>query len=237
MRFPRLLIGTALLSVSAAVVAAYYDQTFLDDYSSLQARQSGNISDFVYIAPDAPSRLADYPNGIAIDQPEILISPESKYKGGKPEDLASVAEMVRTTLANQLEQGGYTIAEQPGPGVLYLRVAVTDLALKKKKRGLLAYTPVGAVVKAGTDAIKGMMEKVDITGITLQAELLDGDSGEVLAAMVSPSAVPTGGKIAFEDLQSLVAEYGARMHCQLDNAQLSAEQRINCLDPEARAAR
>jgi hypothetical protein len=112
--------------------------------------------------------------------------------------------------------------------------------MKKKKRGLLSYTPVGAVVKAGADAMKEAMDKVDITRMTLQAELLDGETGDLLAALVVARETPEGAKevrIDFDELTALLTEYGARIRCGLDNAKVAKEQQINCLDPAARAAR
>ena len=39
----------------------------------------------------------------------------------------------------------YQIAASPGPNTLTMRMALTNLHLKKKGRGLLGYTPVGFV--------------------------------------------------------------------------------------------
>ena len=69
--------------------------------------------------------------------------------------------------------------------MIYLRVALTDVIVKKKKRGLLAYTPVGAVVKVGRDALKEAFDKVDFIETTFQAELVDSMSNDVLAALVA----------------------------------------------------
>lgn len=225
--------------MAGSALAADFDQTFLEDYSKLQPRTSGEISDLFYAAPDFYERAATF-TAVAVDQPYVLISPDSPYKGGKPDDLLQLAELMRAALSERLTEGGYTVADAPGPGVLVLRLALTDLELKKKKRPLLGYTPIGAVVKAGTDAMKETLDKVDITRMTLQAELLDGSTGEVLAAIVMARDTPEGGKlerIEIEELSALLAEYGARTRCALDNARLPPEQRIDCPDPAARAAR
>ena len=228
-------LGVCLVAAQA-MAAPVFDQTFLADYSKLQPRTAGQISDLAYIAPDGYARLARYAS-IALDQPEILVSPDSDYKGGKPEDLVQIAEHMRAALAQRLTDGGYKIVDQPGPGVLYVRLALTDLEMKKKKRRLLAYTPVGAVVKLGADAVRDAMDKVDLTGMTLQGELLDGETGDVLAALVVPRETPTGEKqmrLDFDELTAMVDEYGARLRCSLDNSSLPEDKRINCLDPAAR---
>lgn len=230
------MLGACLIAAQA-IAAPDFDQTFLSDYSKLQPRTAGQISDLVYIAPDGYARLGKY-DSVALDQPEILVSPGSDYKGGKPEDMAQIAEHMRSALATKLTEGGYKVVDQPGPSVILVRLALTDLEMKKKKRGLLAYTPIGAVVKAGADAVKEAMDKVDITGMTLQGELLDAETGEVLAALVVPRETPPGEKemrMDFDELTALVNEYGARMRCSLDNARVAEENRVECLDPSARA--
>jgi len=44
------------------------------------------------------------------------------------------------------------VVHEPGPGIMYVRFAVTNLYLKKKKRGLLSYTPMGFVVHSTMQA-------------------------------------------------------------------------------------
>ena len=84
---------------------------------------------------------------------------------------------MRDALKARIEEGGrYKVVEQPGPNVLYMRTALTELYLKKKKRGLLAYTPVGAVAKVGTDALKETLDKVDIIEMAFEAEIADSKS-------------------------------------------------------------
>lgn len=230
-------IGTCLMA-ARAMAASDFDQTFLSDYSKLQPRTTGQISDLYYNAEGLLSRLGNY-NGLVVDQPEVLISPDSDYKGGKPEDMAQIAEHLRAALTDRLREGGYNVVDAHGPGIIYVRLALTDLEMKKKKRGLLGYTPVGALVKAGTDAVKETMSKVDITRMTLQGELLDSETGEVLAALVVPRETPEGEKLVridFDELSVLVGEYGARIRCGLDNARVAEDKRIDCLDPAARAA-
>lgn len=222
-------------TAGAADPSLPFDQTFLVDYSRLQRRSEGPIVDYAYATPDIRSRLGKYPKGFFIDNPEILISPDSPYKGGKPADLAKVADLMREALTSRLQRGGYPIAAAPGPEVLVFGLALTDLKLRKNKRNVLAYTPAGAVLKAGADALRDMMQRTDIIDMTLQAQLIDGGTGEVLVELVIPDPKP-GDRIEFEQLRALVDEYGARARCRIDNARLPEAQHVNCFLPAAREA-
>lgn len=227
-----------LLPMLAIAANGNFDRTFLSDYTKLQSRVTPKGADYVYMAPGAVERLAKY-NGVMVDQPEILISPESDYKGAKPEDLAAIAALMREGLSARLSAGGYNVVQAPGTGVIYVRLALTDLQMKKKKRGVLGYTPIGFVVKAGADAIKEMIDKYDIMGMTIQGELTDSQSNEVLAAVVAER----GGmgdksqRMDFDELDAQMQEFGARLRCRLDNARLPKSQQIDCLDTTSREAR
>ena len=231
-----LAVASLAFGLVGAASAQDYDKSFLTDYTKLQAKPAGTGgTELMYIPPGVFERLVKY-NGVMVDQPEVLVSPQSDYKGAKPHDLAAIAELLRSGLAGQLTAGGYRVVDAPGADVIYIRMALTDLSLKKKKRGLLAYTPVGFVVKAGADAVKDMMDKYDIMSMALQAELVDSQTNEVLAEIV---AVRGGEneRMDFDVLNATVNDFGSRLRCRLDNARVPSAQQINCLDPMARTAR
>ena len=228
-------IGLPALTADQTVT---FDKTFFSDYSRLVARQTADKGmDFAYIAPQAVERAAKY-KGIMVDQPEILISPNSEYKGSSPANLAAVANSMRDAVTARLEAGGYNVVDKPGPGVLYVRVALTDLEIKKKKRNILAYTPVGAVVKFGVDAMKDFQSKYDIMNMVFQMEVVDSATNQVLGQYV---AVRGGGdkptRMDFDQVKANMDEFGERLRCRLDNAQGPVDKQINCLDSAAREAR
>ena len=140
---------------------------------------------------------------------------------------------MRKDVGDALKAGGYGVVEAPGPNVLYLKLAITDLSLKRKKRRLLAYTPVGFVVKAGMDATRDMMQKYDILGATVQGEVSDSTSNDVLAEFVALRG-NNGQRMDFDQLESEIKGFASRLRCRLDNARMP---KIDCLDDAARAAR
>ena len=220
----------------------FAESGFLSDYSKLAPVQSATGStDRVYIAPGGIERIAGY-TAVMVDQPEILFSADSGYRGMKPEDILALASIMRDAVKERLEAGNYKVVEQPGKDVLFVRVALTDLYLKKKKRGVLAYTPIGAVAKVGTDALKETLDKVDIIEMSFEAEFADSTSKDVLAATV----IQSGGRKAegqqeqrmdMAEFRAHINEYASRLRCRLDNARLPKAENIDCTDPKARQAR
>ena len=228
-----------LLAVSAS--AAFAASGFLTNYDNLQPQASQSGTDLIYVSPGGEERLAVY-SAVMVDQPEIHFSSDSEYRGLKSVDVEAIAALLYENLVEKLKVGGYTVVEQAGADALYLRTALSELYLKKKKRGLMSFTPVGRVVKIGKDALSETLDKVDIIEITLEAELADSLSGEVLGAVVlDRGARKAKGqkeqRMDMDELRATVQEYGGRLSCRLQNSRMPVSQRIDCNDPAARMAR
>lgn len=233
------LFGT--LIVALPVGATLAASGFLADYSKLKPVTTASGTDQVYTAPGALTRLAAY-SAVMIDEPEIHFSAASEYKGMKPEDILALSAFMRDAIKKELESGGYVIVEKPAGNALYVRSALTELYLKKKKRKLLQYTPVGFVTKAGMDALKDTLDKVDIIEMTLEAEMKDSTSGDLLGELVAARGARKGEdqkeqRMDMDSFAATIGEYASRLRCRLDNAKLPEAQWIDCTDAAARSAR
>ena len=79
-------IAVALtIMLGAACAANAEDDGFLSDYSKLQSVK-GDDHEKSWAVPDVTTRAQKY-TAVMIDQPEIFLSAESKYRGAKPDDL------------------------------------------------------------------------------------------------------------------------------------------------------
>jgi hypothetical protein len=195
--------------------------------------EEGGI-DLIYESPTGRERLGTY-DKIMIDQPEIWIDADSKYRGVKPDNIKAIADLMRENLTAKVVGRGYEVVEEPGPDVLYIRVALTDLYLKKEKRGVLGYTPAGAVIKLGADQLRDMLSKIDIVEIAIQVEFQDSITEEVLAAIIIKRGARkdkgTGQKLTRYDFKYLELEmqyYGGRLACSLDNSRIPEAAQVDC---------
>jgi Protein of unknown function (DUF3313) len=222
--------------VAAHAEAASATKTFLTDYSKLIPDIDGK--DLLYIAPNVEQRAKAYTH-VMVDEPEVFISPESPYQGAKPQDIAAISGLVRDAAAAALKERGYQIVDKPGANVIYVRMAVTDLQIQKKKRSLMAYTPAGFVVDTGLKAMKDFTEKYDVLDLALQTEVQDSLTGDVLAASVLQRGKSAGAdkQLSFDVLVKSADALGERLACRLDNAHVAADQRIDCTDTAAREQR
>lgn len=225
----------AVLALFGATSAFGQNNDFLSDYSLLEPFDGDLVTDR-YFDPNVVQRLADY-KAVLVDQPEIFIAADSKYKGAKGDQLKALADVARLSTIEQLEAGGYTVATEAGPDVLYMRWAITDLYLQKKKKGFLAYTPIGFVVHATKNAAtRDLWKKIDIAELSMEMELSDMVTGEILAAAVTTRQGLRKAKgqkaeiVSWQELDSLFETVGARLTCILDAAGTPESEWKSCGD-------
>jgi hypothetical protein len=169
-----------LLSLSSELLAD--DSGFLTDYSKLKPIAGSDAR--LYTAPNAHTDFKNY-KAVMIDQPEFVIASDSKYKGVKPDDAKAVADALRAQMnATVTKNGRLFVVDKPGSGVLYVRIAASNIHLAKKKRGLLGYTPAGFVIGSAVSAGEEMEQKIILQDMNLEIEIQDSQSQEVLVAMV-----------------------------------------------------
>jgi len=217
-----------VIAASSFVLAQdFASSDFLSDYSQLK-KSSDAYMDYTYLAEGAPGKMEKY-SAVMIDQPEIFVAANSKYKGMKPDDMKALADAFRAAMARSLSTT-YMIVDQPSPNVLYVRFALSNVQLKKHKRGLLGYTPVGLVVGAAKSALTSdFTKKIDLKGLTMEMEILDSNSEEQFAALLETRSGKKDEPASWEELEALITVYSQRVGCRLDNARVAEENRTDCL--------
>jgi len=218
-----------LLLLSSELLAD--DSGFLTDYSNLKPIAGSDAR--LYTAPNAHTDFKNY-KAVMIDQPEFVIASDSKYKGVKPDDAKAVADALRAQMnATVTKNGRLFVVDKPGPGVLYVRIAASNIHLAKKKRGLLGYTPAGFVIGSAVSAGEEMEQKIILQDMNLEIEIQDSQSQEVLVAMVDKVDPGTKAKASESwSKEHTVMDYWAnRFVCRLENSQKPESEWADCEKP------
>ena len=224
-----------LLFIAPMVSVAADD--FLTNPSLLRSDEHFG-ADKVYFPDDILEQLKKY-DSIMVDEPEIFIAADSPYSGFKGSDMAALSDMLRKSFiqgvtTEPVSIGNFKAADEPGPSVLYLRMALKNVYIKKKKRGLLTYTPVGAVAKGIHDVASEAIDKSTLVEMTLEAEMHDSTTSNTLF-MIDMERGQRKAHHQKEDAAEwemtgvLAEELGRRLACRLDNARLPDEQKRDCL--------
>ena len=155
--------------------AAYTDQTgFLSDYSKLKPEADKKK---VYINPGV--NFSDY-NKVMLDRITVWYNKDAKYKGIDPTELKALVDYFHSAIVKALGDA-YPVVDKPGPGVMRVRIALTDLIPTKPE-----YSVAIAVIPyaSATDLVTGgkEMHPPYLGETAMEAELLDSLTHEQLGA-------------------------------------------------------
>ena len=203
---------------------------FLDNYDQLEAIDDPWI-DYVYMSENFNKKIAGATT-MVIEQPEIFIAPDSKYKGIKPDDMKLLSDSFRETLADSMADL-YQIALSPGPDTIQVNMAFTNLYLKKKGRRLVGYTPVGLVAGTAKRALlDDFTDKVLLTEGVIEAEFLNAETGERIGAIVIGLGNRENKKefTSWDEVENAIGISTARLRCRFSNASLPEAERADCMD-------
>lgn len=148
----------------------------------------------------------------------IFIHPESEYKGIDPDEIKALTDSFYNALVEALEPN-YPVVNKSEPGVILLRLAITDVFLKKvkKKRGLLGYTPVGLVASK----VKSIARpNISLLEAVIEGEMSDAQTGEVTGVFVDAEPYMTDEQVtpSWDKVLQSFEFYGGRLRQRMDAA-------------------
>ena len=149
---------------------------FLGDYAkNLQPGPEGGAQ-MRWLKPGVD--FAKY-NKIMLDSVIFFFADQSQYKGIDPQAMKELADACDQQVVNALK-GTYPIVAEPGPNVVRIRFAITDL--EQSRPGLSAVTtvvPIGLGISIIKKGATGAWTGSGATGAELMA--IDSMSGDVIA--------------------------------------------------------
>jgi len=121
-------------------------------------------------------------NKIMLQHVAFFLSEDSDYKGIQADEMNELADAVHATLIEALS-ADYTFTDKPGPGVMVLRFAFTDLTANKPVMGTVTtIIPVGLILSAGKKAVTGT--HMGMGTASFEGELVDSQTNEILMAAI-----------------------------------------------------
>lgn len=203
----RALFIAGLLFVSAQQAFAA-DTRFIDNMPEL-AKDADRAGAMIWMKPGLDRSAY---TRVMMAPVQIFISPDSPYQGIDPNEMKVLADSFHEALVRTLEPE-IPVLSQGGPGVIYVRSAITNVKLSEPKRGLLSYTPVGFVVHAVASAAS---PRLSMNEAALEIEMLDAVSGERLGVLVdkAPKA-PEGDELSWDTIKGNFTFYAERFKARM----------------------
>jgi len=157
---------------------------FLSDYSQLQKGKSDQAK-LVYFAPgtDWKKYTRMYIEPVQLWKSE---DPESKLGQLTLENQQMLASFLYTELNNELQKS-YTLVDKPGPDTIVLRSAITEAKKSKPVSNFMtSIVPFGIAANILVTVAVGT--GIGVGEVQIEAELLDGQTNQRLAAAVDRRA-------------------------------------------------
>ena len=154
---------------------------FLSDYTKIPKIRSDDGS---YEYTDTTVDFSKY-NKLLVDRIKIFFKDDSSYKGIDPDELKALTDYFYEAINKEVADA-YPMVTEPGPDVLRLRVAITDLVPNKPEASVATLVvPFVWLADAGSGVAKGEAGSTVFTGqATIEVEALDSDSSEQLVAFI-----------------------------------------------------
>ena len=165
-----------------------------------------------YIAPDLTP--GTYTKAV-FNPVEIWYAPDSPYKGIHPDQLKKITDhfyeaMVKAADASKL------LVDKPGPGVVLIRAAITNVKATRPKAKWYNYNPIGGI----TYGIKRIgYHDIILSDAVMELEMLDSETGKVLGALADTGVgvnKKDQKKRTWEDVEKTLEFYARRFHQRIE---------------------
>jgi hypothetical protein len=147
---------------------------FLDNYEILKPDAS-IFGTYLYTSDDLKG--GKYKK-IILDPIEIWMDPQSHYKGVSMLKIMAMTDEMRKALTDSLS-GAFEIVNEPGPDVMVIRLAITNVNARRPKKRVVINTPRGSgeVIKSvkNAAAVQYSLKKA-----VLEVEVFDAESFDTL---------------------------------------------------------
>lgn len=194
---------------------------FLSDYSRLQPGPKGGAA-LLYVEPGVEWGSYDK---VIIEPVMVWYSPDADYKGISPSELTALSDYFTAALAENLV-GAYSFAAAPGPGVLRIRVAITNvIPTNPTLDAITGIVPQTRLISGISKVTTG--NNLFVGEASAEFEVTDSQTNKVLAEAVDHRA---GQKKLLEvkdkwtDAKEAMDYWAKRMRQRLDEARAQTAQ-------------
>jgi hypothetical protein len=170
------LIAFVTFNTSAVFAADQPTDGFLGEYAKNLAPGPKDGVKMRWLKPEVD--FGKY-NKVMLDSVIFFFAKDSDYKGMDPQELKELADTFNLQIVNALKDK-YPIVAEPGPDVLRLRIAVTDIKSSKPvMSGVSSVLPIGLGISLIKKGATGSWSGSGAT--SAEAMILDSMTNDVIA--------------------------------------------------------
>ena len=184
---------------------------FLGDYSQLQPAPD---REGVMLYVDRSFDFRPYTK-LMFDPVQVQVTPGPDQAQLPPDVLQRISGQFMQSLQANLAPA-YQIVSQPGPDVLRVRTAITNVEAVKPGAGAVDYLPIKALYNVGREAAGAGPRVAEMKG---EVEVLGPGGQRVMAATATrrgDDKLPQGETITWESLQPITDYWAKNFRARLD---------------------
>jgi hypothetical protein len=168
---------------------------FLDDYSGLYPDpKNGDL--LIY---EKNKEVLKAYHKFMIEPVTVYLLPEAEDRGINPDDLDRLARYFADAITDELlDSDRYEVVTEPGPGVLDVRIAITNVEPTGGKKNAALKAGASAASMAVAPGASLAVPRLSVGKVEIEGEMLDSASGERIAAFVTGK----GGRRWFSGLNA-----------------------------------
>jgi hypothetical protein len=177
-RMRNILILSLMLLLPATAFSEVYESSFIVDMPEV-TRSDTHPQMLEWTREDRD--MLSY-GSLHIPQPVIILSDKNKYKGIQPNQTKLFVDRIQAMFTSRFGDL-IEIVDTPRADTLVMNIGITELIMKKK-RGILGYSPIGAVAHAATtnnkiEDMEKLAKKIQMKNANLEIEFVDASTGEI----------------------------------------------------------
>jgi hypothetical protein len=156
-----------------------------DSYGKLQP-DPGNGDWLTYFKTEDALKNAQ---AFVIQPVQVFLVPQAEKRDIDPKQLDKLSEYFTKAVTDELTAGHYQLVSEPGPGVVVLRFAITNVQPNGGKKNMAVTGGVDVALYGTTPPGTTMlMPRLSVGSVSIEGEMVDSQSGELeMAFMTSKS--------------------------------------------------
>ena len=175
----------------------------------LSSQESGFLGDYSKLQPDPKNAdlliywkdeyVLKNSSKFILNPVIVYLLPKAQQRGIDPEDLAKLARYFTKAITDELTGSGrYEIVTEPGPGVMVLRVAITNVEPTGGKTNAVVKGAATAASVAVAPGASMLVPRLSVGKVAIEGEMDDSVSGERMVAFMTSK----GGRRYFSGLKA-----------------------------------
>ena len=124
-----------------------------------------------------------------LDPVKVYLVPEAQQRGIEPEQLDKLSQYFTKAIQDELGAGHYKLVTEPGPGVMVLRFAITNVQPNGGKKNMVVTGATDAALYGvAPPGASLLVPRLSVGRVSIEGEMVDSVSREVdMAFMTSKS--------------------------------------------------